>query len=160
MSGTKPNAAAIVACIFLLSFPSLASPNDEVEKARLGRVMWSAFQCFTFADISKNEKERTRLFQVGLKAGRGFLEALNSGQISEKTVREEVPIGVTIMLQGPSIDFILGRIFEGAMSDAYDYIVKQANGMPLETSQWIMDGEVKKMKAEITFLKNNCALVK
>jgi hypothetical protein len=42
-----------------------------------------------------------------------------------KPVRSEVPIGVTMLLAGPSADFVVGRIFENAMGDAFDGIVKK-----------------------------------
>jgi len=35
-------------------------------------------------------------------------------------------------LQGPSIDFMIGRIFEGATEDAFDKVVKEHNnGLPI-----------------------------
>jgi hypothetical protein len=67
---------------------------------------------------------------------------------------------VTIVLQGPSPDFIVGRIFENAMGDAFDSIVKYDKGMPLEASNWINNGEIRKSKAQTSYLKGNCALLK
>jgi hypothetical protein len=37
-------------------------------------------------------------------------------------VSDVVPIGVTLRFQGPTADFIIGRVFEAAMGDAYDQV--------------------------------------
>ena len=131
---------------------------DEA-KARLGLVLWSAFQCSTFAEMSGNKQEQARLFEVGVKAGREFLEALKNRQISPEAASSEVPIGVTMRLQGPSTDFIVGRIFESAAEDAFNKIVKQKNGMPLEISDWIRDEDLQKSKASNSYLVQNCRLI-
>jgi hypothetical protein len=47
------------------------------DKAQLARLMWSAFQCGTYARLSDDENEQTRLFLVGLKAGREAIRATN-----------------------------------------------------------------------------------
>jgi hypothetical protein len=131
------------------------------EKATLGRVTWAAFQCATFAEMSGNEKEQKRLFELAVKAGREFLKALESGDISREAVNSEVPIGVIMLLAGPSTDFILGRIFEGAMGEAFDDIVKRdSGGISLPTSEWVYDKDIRRTKASSRFTKNNCALVR
>ena len=158
----QSNAATIaqaVACLLAISCSSVASAEDGIEKARLGRVMWSAFQCSIFGELSDNKKEQARLFQIGLKAGRDFLEALNANQITQEAMNTEVPVAVIMMLQGPSIEFIVGRIYEAALSDAYDEIVKRRNGMTLPISDWVHDEGVKKIKANTKFLANNCLLI-
>jgi hypothetical protein len=150
---TSTSAAALV----LAASWSVAA---AAQNARDGRVMWSAFQCATFAEMSGDTKEHERLFGIGLKAGRQFVEAVQNGQISPEAVRSEVPIGVTMYLGGPSVDFIIGRIFENAMGDAYDDIVKRKNGLPLPTSDWIMDKEARKPDANNKYAKSNCALLR
>jgi hypothetical protein len=77
-------AATLAACTTVL--------NAADEKAQLGRIMWSAFQCSAYAELSENKNEQERLFLVGLNAGRAFLEAMKAGQISEQATRDEVPI--------------------------------------------------------------------
>ena len=139
--------AIIVTSLFLFWSPSLAQTSDAVDKARLARTVWSAFQCSTFAEMSGDKKEQARLFLVGLEAGRDFLEALKSGQISDDAMSKEVPVGVTLALQGPSPDFILGRIFENAVG-------------ALEISQWAKDDGLKKTKAQTEYGKHNCVFIK
>ena len=110
-------AATLAACTTVL--------NAADEKAQLGRIMWSAFQCSTFAELSENKNEQERLFLVGLNAGRTFLEAMKARQISEQAVKDEVPINVLQRLEGPSNEFVIGKIYAAATGYAYDDIVKK-----------------------------------
>jgi hypothetical protein len=88
-----------------------------------------------------------------------FLEALKNGQITREEVNSEVPWQVTLLIEGPSIDFILGRIFEAAMRDAYDEVVKRDNnGMPLQTS--VNDDGLRRMIASTKYSSNNCTLIR
>jgi hypothetical protein len=135
-----------------LLFTGSMALTAGAQSARDGRVMWSAFQCATFAELSGNTKEQERLFTIGVKAGRQFVEALQNGQISREALSSEVPIGVSMLLAGPSVDFIIGRIFENAMRDAYDNAVKDG------TSR--RDGELRKLEAEQKYLRGNCALIR
>jgi hypothetical protein len=63
-------AAALAACTTVL--------NAADEKALLGHVMWSAFECSALAELAENKSEQERLYLVGLNAGRTFLEASTS----------------------------------------------------------------------------------
>jgi hypothetical protein len=148
------------AAIILVCMLSSANADDEKERARLGRVMWSAFRCATFAEMSGNEQEHERLFAIGVKAGRQFLEAIQNGQISPDAVKSEVPIGVTMLLGGPSVDFIVGRVFEHATGDAFDEIVKRKDGLPLPMSDWLNDAEVRKPKAGHAYVRGNCGRIR
>lgn len=154
--------ATIFGLIFL-SF-AVAPPafsQTAAEKAHLARVAWSAFQCGTYAEISGDKKEQARLFEVGLKAGREFLSAAMRGEISPEIAKSEVPIGVSMLVQGPSADFILGRVFENAMGDAFDKIVKEDNsGVPLEPAKYVHDKELQAARAKTKYLSGNCVLVK
>lgn len=145
-------------CTYALT--SLAHAESAADKARLGRTLWSAFQCASYAELSGDKEEQERLFIVGVRAGRDFLRALEAKEIPAEVARSEVPIGVTMLLQGPSYDFVIGRIFENATDDAYDSIVKENNGIPLDPSRWVRDDEIRKLKAQNEYLRGNCALVK
>ena len=49
-----------------------AADEKAFEKALLGHIMWSAFQCSTYAEMSDtlvDKSERERLHLVGLNAG-------------------------------------------------------------------------------------------
>src|SRR5579872_3723947 len=94
-------AATLAAC------PTVLNAADE--KALLGRIMWSAFECSALAELAENKSEQERLYLVGLNAGRTFLEAMKAGQISEQAVNEAVPINVLQRLKGPSDEFVIGK---------------------------------------------------
>jgi hypothetical protein len=65
-----------------------------------------------------------------------------------------------MLLGGPSPDFAIGRIFESAMRDAYDEIVKKENGLLLDSTKWVNDEGLRMTRAKTYYLRSNCALVK
>lgn len=149
-----------IAAFGLALFTFAAHAQTPVEKARNGRVVWSAFQCAVYAEMAGDQKEQARLFDIGVKAGRNFLEALK-GPGMPPEVQSEVPIAVVILLEGPSPDFIVGRIFESAVRDAYDDIVTRDNsGMPLDASKYTQDLELRKSRAQSKYINANCVLLK
>jgi hypothetical protein len=138
---------------------TLASAQTPIEKARLARTAWSAFQCATYAEMSGDKKEQARLFDVAFKAARDFIEAAKIGQIPAEVARSQVPIGVSMLLQGPSTEFIVGRIFENSTRDAYDDVVKKENGLPLDNSEWVRDDALRISKAKNLYHRSNCVLL-
>lgn len=153
--------ASFVTLIFLTATtPSIA--QTATEKARLARTIWSAFQCVAYAEMSGDAKEQKRLFTVGLKAGREFLDALKKRQIPPDIAIKEVPLGVNVLLAGPNADLIIGRVFENAMQDAFDNIVKRdAYGvMEFDPTKWLDNKVLKKAKARTKYLQGNCVLLK
>jgi hypothetical protein len=144
--------------LFFVGFTTLTAAAQSVHDAR---IMWSAFQCGIFAEMAGDTQEQQRLFLVGIKAGRQFIAAIQRGQISSDALNTEVPIGVLMLLGGPSVDFMIGRIAESATKDAFDAIVsKDENGMPLQWTDRIRDEEHRKIKAQNRYLKSNCALIR
>jgi hypothetical protein len=136
-------AATLAACITVL--------NAADEKALLGNVMWSAFQCSAFAELAEEKNEQERLYLVGLNAGRTFLEAMKAGQISQQALNEAVPINVLQRLEGPDNEFVIGKIHAAATSRAYDRIVKRKTGI------W---GPTQKQEARSTYTDKNCILIR
>jgi hypothetical protein len=134
-----------------------AKPQDD--RPNLGLVMWSSFSCATYAELSSDEKEQKRLFTVGYSRGKQFVAAIENKTVSEKEI-SRAPLSVLQRLQGPSIDFMIGRIFEGATEDAFDKVVKEDNnGLPiLDPRDWA-DGELKVARARNKYQTSNCALI-
>jgi hypothetical protein len=64
--------ATIVTSILAFSSPSFAASEEEVGK--FGAKMSGAFKCSVYAGDSNDLKEHQRLFQIGLKAARDFVE--------------------------------------------------------------------------------------
>jgi hypothetical protein len=117
----------------------------------MGRSLWSAFECSSLASQMKNQKEQERLFNFGYKNGLAFISALQAQKIERKHISEEVPIGVTFLLQGPTPDFILGRIFEAAQDEALKGILKTGDSMNSD--------DVQKLLAQSKYTKQNCRLL-
>jgi hypothetical protein len=66
-----------------------------------------------------------------------------------------------MLLAGPSTDFMIGRIFENAMQDAYDSVVKKdRNGFLLPIDSWVRDDQLIKTIASTKYQSGNCKLIK
>ena len=112
------NRAAIIATIVasILSFPSLPLAASDAEISGLGDKMSSAFRCSTYAQLFQDQKEQQRLFQIGLKAGRDYVEELKS--------RDDPTSELLTFMRGVSTDFVVGQMYESESTHAYDEIVK------------------------------------
>ena len=136
------------------------SSQAEPAKARLGRQAWIAFECATYARLSGQSNEETRLSDLGVESSRAFVDAYFSNQITEQEASTEIPFGVMDVLFGsPSNDknFIAGRLFESATSYARDRVMKR-RFRPF--NEWIADPSLTKSIAEDRFRTANCALVR
>ena len=139
--------ATIVTSIIAFSSPSLAASDTEINS--LGNKMSGAFRCSTYAQLFHDQKEQQRLFQIGLKAGRDYVEGLKS--------RDDPTMGeMSTFIRGVSTDFVVGQLYEAESTHAYDEIVKYQNGLPLK--QWL-DVSAAKTQAELSYRKNNCSLI-
>ena len=134
--------ATLVTSTLAFSSPSLAA--SDVEIGSFGDKMSSAFRCSTYASLFHDQKEQQRLFQIGLKAGRDYVEALKS--------RDDLKMGeMSTFIRAVSTDFVVGQMYESESTHAYNEIVKSQNG-PL-------DAPAAKTQAELTYRKNNCSLI-
>ncbi len=138
--------ANIVATIVSFSSPSLAASDTEI--VGLGEKMASAFRCATYAQLFRDRKEQQRLFQIGLMAGRDYVEGLKS--------RDDPTSELLTFMRGVSTDFVVGQMYESESTYAYDQIVKYQNGLPLQ--QWL-DADAAKSQAEVRFRQSNCSLI-
>jgi hypothetical protein len=143
-------AAVIVATIFssILAFspPTLAAGDAEI--GSFGDKMSGAFRCSTYAQLFLDQKEQQRLFQIGLKAGRDFVEGLKS--------RDDPTSEMSTFIRGVSTDFVVGQMYESESTHAYDEIVKYQNGLPLKEP---LDASAAKIQAELRYRQSNCSLI-
>ena len=141
--------ATIVATIGILAFSSPSFAASDADLNNLSDKMSGAFKCSTYAAIFHDQKEQQRLFQIGLKAGRDYVEGLKS--------RDDPTMGeMSTFIRGVSTDFVVGQLYEAESTHAYDEIVKYQNGLPLK--QWL-DVSAAKTQAELSYRKNNCSLI-
>jgi hypothetical protein len=139
------------ALLFLSLFAANAAAQSSRDFAVMGRSLWSAFECSSLASQMKDPNEQERLFKFGYKSGLAFVSALQSQKIERKHISEEVPIGVMFLVQGPTPDFILGRIYEAAQDEAVKDVIK--------TGDQLNSADVQKMLAQSKFNRQNCRLI-
>ncbi len=129
-----------------------STPNQtSKEYAVMGRQLWSAFQCASWASVTGDSEEQERLFLFGYAQGKTFLEALNSEKIQRDDISENVPIVVTMLLQGPTEEFILGRLFENAQDSALKDVFQTGNEYNSESLREIIAGN--------KYRESNCQLI-
>ena len=145
--------ATIIATLFCLSASSAgATEQSSKELASLGLTTWSAFECTSWASVMKDEKQTELLFELGLSSGRQFIESVRAGKVTREDISAEVPIGLVMLLQGPSTDFILGRIFESVQEYALKEVVKSKDGVNEKPVQAVI--------ASNMFRAANCSLLR
>ena len=140
--------ATIVATIGILAFSSPSFAASDADLNNLSDKMSGAFKCSTYAAIFHDQKEQQRLFQIGLKAGRDYVEGLKS--------RDDPTSEMSTFIRGVSTDFVVGQLYEAESTHAYDEIIKYQNGLPLNQP---LDATAAKTQAELSYRKNNCSLI-
>lgn len=108
----------LAGAIGLSATAALAEPSSDPTKN--ARIMYSAFECHLYALISDDQASADRLLKMGYDAGMKFLAAVEANEITPKDIDRSVPMGVVARLNGPTHDFIIGRIYEGAIDEARD----------------------------------------
>jgi hypothetical protein len=169
LDGAKEIEARSIAKPFAQSFGRNQMRKATATSARAGaRGIWGRdrirAKCAMGADVVsfsvrnicrnvwRRKRKRTSLWHW-FEGGPPVRRSGKNRQISPEAMRSEVPIGVTMYLAGPSVDFIIGRVFEGAMGDVYDDIVKRRNGIPLPSSDWVMDEAIRKPEEKHRYVK-------
>jgi hypothetical protein len=136
--------ATIVTSILTFSSPSLAASDEEI--AHLGDKMSGAFRCAIYAGMSKDFKEQKRLFQIGLNAGRDYVEGMKSNQLGE--YKE--------YLGDVSTDFVVGMMYKDLSDKADHEVRKYRDGQMRE--RW-RDSDAVKLEAERRYRDGNCSLI-
>ncbi len=111
----------IVAIMFCLAFAAPAARSQSsADYAKQGLIGWSLFECTILArDLGKPEQYVTRSFGQAIASTRSFLKALRESKILNEDINRTVPVGLVLVLGGPTDDFIAGRIFEAVANATY-----------------------------------------
>lgn len=141
----------ILTAILCLLGPSIAAAQSSRDFAVMGRTMWSAFECSSLASEMKSPNEQERLFSLGYKNGLTFIAALREQKIERGHLSSEVPFMALLLLEGPTPDFMLGRVFEFAQNEALNDVIKAGSRMN--------SGDVRKTLAQGKYDKQNCRLL-
>jgi len=93
-------------------------------------------------------------FQLGMTNLRSFIERAQTGEITEDEW-SDVPIGISMNLGGPSIDFMIGVIWSSIFTDVYDRTFPELEGVGFADKQDIQD-----INARSEFDAKNCRIVR
>jgi hypothetical protein len=147
---SKPRLIHLAITVGLLS-ASRAEAAESKDYAVMARATWSAFECSSLASKSENKKEQERLFLFGYEQGLKFISALKAQKIKKEDLSNEVPLMMLLVLEGPTPDFMLGRIFDAAQDSALKDVYKMGETFNPE--------DVQKSIAEDKFWKLNCQFI-
>jgi len=145
------HAKLLVTGLICLTFTQVAGAQSSKDFALMGRVAWSAFECSSLASKIKNSKEQERLFRYGYEQGLKFITAVRSGKVDRQDISEGVPLAVFLRLQGPTAEFILGRVFEASQVSALEKVYK--------TGETFNSEELQETIARNEFWNRNCQLI-
>ena len=140
-------AAIILATTFTaaLRFSSLSlAASDEEVLGHFADKMSGAFRCSAYAGISHDSKEQKRLFQIGLKAARDFVEGIKS--VNDPNMGE-----LKRWLEETSTDFVVGTMWQDQSTKVDDEIRRNQGG------RW--DSDAAKAEAERSYRNGNCSLI-
>lgn len=120
-------------------------------------AMMAHWRCQVWSGMVGDEEAALRHFDQGYASGVRFVAAARAGQIAPADFDNTVPVYISMSLQGPSDDFILGRLYEMTMEQAYDEIVtKGKDGVPLHPSEYVTDTGVQSVMAGTLIRSSNC----
>lgn len=143
-----------------------ATQNNNTSNAIL---MFESFICSKYAEILDKENEKERLFNLGIAAGRDFVVKARSGKIEDEEA-EKIYFSILFRLSGPTVDFVIGRIYESASEIAKYRINSCGSKINIDlfkrenkcTEENILldSQELKKVWAERLYNDSNCSLLK
>ena len=113
----------IVTVLGILTGNSFAQDQDLATSAKLA---YRAFECAHLASSQSDQVQKDRLFKLGITEARRAGSAYIRGEITDQDL-SRTEIMTTFFMDGPSQDFIAGRLYEGAGNHVWINI-KTASG--------------------------------
>ena len=108
----------------LLPASSVAQSTEDLVAS--GKMAYRSFECAHLAASQQDEVQKSRLFRLGLDEARKVANGFADGRVTQNQLSEGEVL-VTFYLDGPSADFIAGRIYEGAGDNVW-LLIKSAAG--------------------------------
>ncbi len=133
----------------LINSPALLA-SESTDFAKMGRATWAAFECSSLASVLDRPKDQERLFRFGYAQGKKFLHALQGGRITVEDLQSIAPSGLLMVAQGPTADFILGRVFESVQENALKDVI---------TTESVLHKELQQAIASRKFTAGNCEVI-
>ena len=135
--------------------------QSSVVGGNVARLAWDAFQCAAYAEVAGDlQTEHQRLFQLGYDNALRFLQARQRGEVSEEEVRNRAPLRFMRRVVGPNIEFMLGRIYEGARDEALQSIEPAPSAAPWNFDRRITDRELRKLRAANEYSAKHCRVLR
>ena len=131
--------------------PTSTQDHSSKEYATMGSEVWSAFECSAWASVLDDSDEANRLFLFGYEQGQTFLAAFVAGKITEEHIDQEIPIAILWNLQGPSEEFVLGKIYSYSQDSALEDVFTTGGDYNSEEMQQIIAGN--------HYRKGNCQFI-
>lgn len=132
-------------------------PTDSRSLARLSLVMVANWNCSTWASMSNDTQAQSDHWQRGLEAGIGFVDGARAGRISGDDADRIVPVYVGLTLQGPSTEFVLGRLHQMITTEAHEKVsARDEHGNRLPPGAFPLAPEFWDMKAARFYRQGNC----
>jgi len=141
----------VVSAVLALSLAGPVRADDPQRYGLMAQSAWSAFQCAVLAEKSNNMAEQKRLFEFGYAQGLQFVAALEAGTTRREELAGAAPASMLLLLEGPTADFALGRIFEAALRSALEDVFASAASYE--------SAELQESIAAQEFRKRNCHLI-
>ena len=142
--------------ILLLFSTQFCFASKSKELAQKGQLFYEAFECHHIALDAGEKNESKRLFNVGMREGKIFIDSAKKGLIKEEDARANVPVIVMWSLNGQSTDFILGTLYK----EAEDTAIKNIHGTKEEYYKRYPDKEYIRVMAKAELRKRNAWLIK
>jgi len=150
----------VLGTLAALSVGIAASSQSYAEAGRDSAAMLAHWKCANWAEMTGDTSEVERHFNAGLEVGRRFVQAARDGLISADQWNGEIPVGIAMTTNGPTNDFILGRLFALAGDEAYDDIAKRDEaGLPLSPQNYVTDSDIATLKAAHLSRLSNCSVL-
>lgn len=141
----------LLAGLFLSLVGAAASAQDSKAYAKMGDAALNGFECSYLAAMAGNKEQQKRLFLFGYKQGKAFISAVRAKKVKQSDLDSETPMMVFFALQGPTSDFMLGRLYESAQNDVLKDVFKSVSPLnALRESKTVAANE---------FRKRNCDLI-
>jgi hypothetical protein len=138
------------------------NPKSPEQIGESGARAWASFECAAIASFADDVKATQRHFEAGHQRGLEFLKLAKAAPDDQrKKITDKVPVIMLWRLEGPSPDFMLGRVWEATT----EYVDDELEGRDTwshqrkEGSDAPVDKEVKKMRAENRYRERNCNLL-
>ncbi len=140
-----------IALVIGVMLAAAASAQTSREYAVMARSTWAAFECSILASHLKDQRDAERLFTFGYSQGKTFIAAVREKKVEKKDLSAEAPWIVVALLEGPTPDFMLGRIFESAM----DHTLKDV----LKSGEQMNPADMQRTLAETKYTAKNCRVL-